>query len=263
MWVLVLASAETASAQSTSSSDATPSPRAAHADAWRGGILLDEPARDGLRLDTAEAREVAASVSDALLVATMLSTAAVDALAIPLAQDDSQRAWQATTAHVLALGLTDMMGEVVKAAVGRARPFERECRRDPTLPACTNGDSFHSFYSLHTGMAFTSAGFSCAMHLSRSAYGDVAADAASCGVSLALAMTTGLLRIAADRHYLSDVIVGAVLGFLVGYLVPLVLVPPRADTNTSLASAIAPAQPLFAPGSDGLGSIGISVSGRF
>jgi len=37
--------------------------------------------------------------------------------------------------------------------------------------------------------------------------------------SLTLAATTGLLRIAADRHYMSDVLTGAVIGTLTAYLI--------------------------------------------
>lgn len=229
----------------------------ARASTWRGGILLDEDARDALRLDGDEARELSATVSDVLLAATMLGTT-VESLAVPLAQGDPRLAWQASAAHVLALGLTLFLGDVVKGAVGRARPFERACRADPSAPGCQSPDTFASFYSLHTAMASASAGFSCAMHLSRSLYGDPVADAASCGVSIALAAVTGLLRITADRHYLSDVVVGALLGFVVGFVVPLALVPTRATASESAIAAderLGEAPPL--------GSLVVSFSGAF
>jgi hypothetical protein len=40
------------------------------------------------------------------------------------------------------------------------------------------------------------------------------------GTSLPVALVTGYLRIAADRHYFTDVLVGAVAGAAVGFLVP-------------------------------------------
>jgi membrane-associated phospholipid phosphatase len=40
------------------------------------------------------------------------------------------------------------------------------------------------------------------------------------GSGLLLASTIGYLRIAADKHYLSDVLVGASVGSLVGFAVP-------------------------------------------
>lgn len=195
--------------------------------AWRGGILFDEGFRGAARLSSVEDQEVARILSDVTLFAVMMQAAVVDAALVPLVQGDTDLAWQASFAHSLALGLTLTIGTGVKEAVGRARPYERECADDPQRAGCEDSDRFHSFYSGHTSMAFTSAGFSCAMHLSRSLYGDEVADASSCGASLALATTTGLLRVLADRHYLTDVLVGAVLGFLVGYIVPLAVVPER------------------------------------
>lgn len=39
----------------------------------------------------------------------------------------------------------------------------------------------------------------------------------------AIAATTGYLRIAADKHYLSDVVAGAIVGTGVGLAIPLLL----------------------------------------
>jgi membrane-associated phospholipid phosphatase len=201
---------------------------------WRGGILFDEGFRGAARISSVDGQEIARVLSDVMLLATMLQAAAVDAALVPLVQGDTDLAWQASFAHSLALGLTLTIGTGVKEAVGRARPYERECADDPQRPGCQDSDRFHSFYSGHTSMAFTSAGFSCAMHLSRSLYRDEVADGASCGASLAMASATGLLRILADRHYLTDVLVGAVLGFLVGYIVPLAVVPQRQVIDASI-----------------------------
>lgn len=216
--------------------------------AWRGGILLDEDARDALRLGAPADQEIAATASDVLLATTMLDAAGIDAFGIPLARRDPVLAWRASAAHVLGLGLTVLLGEIIKGAAGRARPFERECRAAPSDARCRASDTFASFYSLHAGVAFASAGTSCALHASRALYEDLAADALSCALSLALATTTGLLRVASDRHYLSDVVVGGVLGFIAGYLAPLLLVPERG------APAI---------GAIGLGSVQAGVSGAF
>jgi membrane-associated phospholipid phosphatase len=258
----------------------TPDPTpGSSATTWRGGILLDEGARDALRLRAPDARAFASTVSDALMVASILNAVAIDSLAVPLIQDDPDLAWQATAAYSLALGLTLALNDVVKEAVDRARPFERDCVSNPNGPGCSQADTFTSFYSGHTAVAFTSAGFSCAMHLSRSLYGDGGADAAACAGSLALAATTGLLRIVADRHYLSDVVVGALIGFAVGYVVPLIFVPERAAPAVPIErdiddEGIAPplpgpsvmVSPLYSPGPGGLFSpsmLGVQVTGTF
>ncbi|UJR86951.1 phosphatase PAP2 family protein [Sandaracinus amylolyticus] len=191
---------------------------------WRGGILFDEAFRSAIRLSAVEDQEIARHVSDVLLLTVPL-VALVDGLATPLAQGNGELAWRATFAHVLALGVTLGAGEIVKRAAGRARPFERDCAEDPTRRGCGDSDIFSSFYSLHSGVTFTSAGFMCAMHGVRGMYGNTAADATACGVSIAMAATTGLLRVVSDRHYISDVLVGAALGFLVGFFLPLAIVP--------------------------------------
>lgn len=222
---------------------------------WRGGILFDEDFRAAIRLRAIPEQEIARQVSDVLLVSTMVGAAA-DALATPLAQGRTELALRASFAHILALGVTLGAGEIVKRAAGRARPFERDCADDPTRAGCGDSDVFASFYSLHSGVAFTSAGFLCATHGVRGMYGNTAADATACGLSLAMAATTGLLRVVSDRHYLSDVIVGATLGFLVGFLLPLAIVPEVEHGGGPVTEQLLEA-PLAAP------MIGPTFSGAF
>lgn len=228
---------------------------------WRGGILFDEGFRGAIRLSAIGDQEIARTISDLTLGATVLMAAGVDAALVPAVQEDGELVWRAELAHTLALGVTISAGEIVKRLIGRARPYERECADDPDRHGCDAEDRFHSFYSLHSGVAFTSAGFSCAMHLERGLYGDLAADATSCGISLALAATTGLLRVVSDRHYLSDVLIGAALGFLVGYLMPLAMVP---DVHRDPAIAPPPqTQQTPIGGPAGAAPIGISIGGSF
>jgi len=47
------------------------------------------------------------------------------------------------------------------------------------------------------------------------------------GVCMSLASTSGYLRIAADRHYLSDVLVGAAVGGLSGFMIPYFMHSPK------------------------------------
>lgn len=251
---------------------------------WRGGILFDEGTRDGLRLSAPTDREIAAGVSDAMLTLAMLNATVLDAGVIPLVQNDPDLAWQASFAHGLSLGLMLTLGEAAKLAVARARPYERQCAIDPSAAGCRSDDRFASFFSLHTGLAFTSAGFSCAMHLSRALYGEAGADIATCAAALGAASATGLLRIASDRHYLTDVLVGAALGFAIGYAVPLILVPERRtisapDPREAPSPIEAGAEAVPAAASGGLvvmtpmlaggsgtrepSTIGVSVSGAF
>ena len=66
-------------------------------------------------------------------------------------------------------------------------------------------------------------------------------DAAMCATGLAMASTVGLLRILADRHYASDVIMGAAVGLVSGWLVPWLLhydIGGPGRTEASLAPMI-------------------------
>lgn len=230
---------------------------------WRGGILFDEPMRDAFRIGDHDGRETAARISDMVLAATVVNSFMLDAFAIPLANDDPQLALDASVAYSLALGMTLVLGELVKEGVARARPYERYCEEDPTAPGCGNEDAYASFYSLHSGVAFTNAGFSCSMHLERHLYGDVGADGASCATSLVMASTVAVLRVAADRHYLTDVLVGAGIGMVVGYLVPVFMVPEhRTPGEVAIPGTIV--MPLFSPGADGslsTSTVGLSLAG--
>jgi membrane-associated phospholipid phosphatase len=73
-----------------------------------------------------------------------------------------------------------------------------------------------SFYSGHTTLAF-SVGVSSSLIAYRRRYRLAPAILIS---TLALGVTTAYLRMAADRHYFSDVLVGALAGTAGGYLIP-------------------------------------------
>jgi membrane-associated phospholipid phosphatase len=100
----------------------------------------------------------------------------------------------------------------VKYATARQRPYVRE------LPAgtATGGDDNLSFPGGHTALAFslaTASGMVATLRGYRHAPYVWAAG-------LALAAFTGYLRMAADKHYLTDVLTGAAIGSAVGWSVP-------------------------------------------
>ena len=66
------------------------------------------------------------------------------------------------------------------------------------------------------------------------------------GVGGVLAATTAYLRIAADRHWLTDVLVGAVVGAGIGFTLPYVFHSAKGDSPTATTGAglRAPAAPL-------------------
>lgn len=114
-----------------------------------------------------------------------------------------------------AAGIAVDLNQVAKFAVGRQRPFVRygdpDRARDP--------DDNLSFYSSHTGLAFSLAasagtvsslrGYRCAPWV--------------WAVGMSLAALTAYLRVASDEHYLTDVVAGAAVGTAVGIAVPRLL----------------------------------------
>jgi membrane-associated phospholipid phosphatase len=113
--------------------------------------------------------------------------------------------------------LTSATNQLLKVLTHRTRPFVYN--PDPSIPAELKRkiDARRSFPSGHAAGAFASA-----VHFSM-VYERVNGNQSSgavWGASLGLATLTGYLRYAAGKHHPSDILVGAVLGSFVGWLVP-------------------------------------------
>jgi membrane-associated phospholipid phosphatase len=105
----------------------------------------------------------------------------------------------------------------------RERPYGRTCGtpEQPDLTGdCQFNDRYRSFFSGHTAFAFMSAGLICVHHTKLDLLGGPG-DAISCVAGYTGAAATGVLRIVGDKHYLSDVVVAAGVGTLIGVGVPL------------------------------------------
>ncbi|UJR85682.1 phosphatase PAP2 family protein [Sandaracinus amylolyticus] len=202
---------------------------------WRGGILFDDAVRDAFHLRSPSDRQLASTASDALVGTLVLAPVLVDAVLMAgLVRGDPELMGRMLLmnlqAHAVSFGLTT----IFKKLVGRERPNARACREDPERqssdPLCESPpDPNASFFSGHTSLAFTSAALMCVQHSEIGLFGQEG-DAVMCATGLALATSVGLLRIAADKHYASDVLVGALVGALSGWLVPWLLHFDVADT---------------------------------
>jgi membrane-associated phospholipid phosphatase len=135
--------------------------------------------------------------------------------------------------------LTGLITEATKRLVGRERP--------------TGPGENDSFFSGHTSIAATAATLVCLQHVRLQLLGNSAADAAVCGAAAAAALSTGLLRVMSDRHYASDVIVGAAVGAGSAFLVYNLHVRPTSAERTALQIS-----PTLRPG-----FIGLSFAGGF
>jgi len=173
---------------------------------------FDAGARDALRWDNTHSADTWSSVFSFVLAPVL----GVAIGALVTAHDDRL---DELPEDLLIVGESAMLAmalnNIVKIAAARERPDvhartpeEREAKHKPS-------DNV-SFYSGHTTLAFalaTSAGTIASMRGYRLA-------PVMWATGLGLASISGYLRIAADRHYATDVLTGALIGSAVGFSVP-------------------------------------------
>ena len=171
-----------------------------------------------LRLDDPEAGHRVDLVSDFTRYSVMLWPV-VDALMVAAVDRNPQVGAQMMLMTGQSMALTGFATRLVKTAAGRPRPYQQDC--NPDLEDCAETGA--SFFSGHTATAFTGAGLVCVQHRHLDLYGGGWGDKAACGMALTAASATGIFRILADKHWTSDVLVGASVGLLSGWLLPRLL----------------------------------------
>jgi len=105
------------------------------------------------------------------------------------------------------------IGQAVKLTAARARPFLLSGGEADHVP---DPDDNLSLWSGHASMTFSLAVGAGTVAFLR---GDPGAPWVL-GVGLAAASATGWLRVAGDKHHLSDVLIGAAVGSLAGWAIP-------------------------------------------
>jgi len=115
--------------------------------------------------------------------------------------------------------LSSVLNQTVKFIAGRERPFVHVLPEDQKGLTAHPTDNNVSFYSGHTNLAF-------ALVVSAGTVAELRGYKHRgwiWAVGLPLATSVPLLRMAADKHYLTDVATGALLGSAFGVAVPLLL----------------------------------------
>jgi membrane-associated phospholipid phosphatase len=204
-----------------------------------GGVLFDDSVRNALRVRSAAALKTVWALSDAVDVSLVALAFGLDSLAVPLLRGSPDVAFQLGLMDAEAYAFSSVLTIGLYDSVGRARPSYEDCRRDPSFVGC-NVSPTASFPSGHTNEAFTAAGVSCANHAFVSIYGSALLDHLACARDLTLATAEGLLRIIGDRHYATDVLAGAAIGFSFGYGFPTILHYTSSRTRSSASWTVSP-----------------------
>ena len=108
------------------------------------------------------------------------------------------------------------LNQLTKVIVLRNRPFT--LNPDAPLGDKQSTDARMSFYSGHTTTAFASAVFLSTVFCELYPHSEW--KPAVIGLSLASAAATGYFRYKAGMHYPSDILVAAVIGSTIGYIIP-------------------------------------------
>ena len=106
----------------------------------------------------------------------------------------------------------------VKRLTGRGRPYVYDTGISDAQKEEFGTDYYESFYSGHTSISFSSAVFLSIVF--DKLYPGTYWTPVIWTTSLIAAATVGCLRIAAGKHYLTDVMVGAAAGAATGWLIP-------------------------------------------
>ncbi len=177
---------------------------------------LDSGVRDGLKWGDTKAADTASNVLDqGVMPATLLGLTALSAW-----HEDRLRTFPVDVLIIVeAMTLGINLNQATKMAMGRERPFVHALPADQRSQTSKPSDNNTSFYSGHTTRAFSlavAAGTVASLRGYRWAPWVWAAG-------LTVAGSIGYLRIAADKHYFTDVLVGAAMGSAFGFGVPYLL----------------------------------------
>lgn len=199
---------------------------------WSSVGAVDLSIAEGLLLGPT-GRLRAARASDVLLFSSVAATYLDAALWRHDDRSNSRTSYRLIMMDSLVFSMNTALVALVKGTVQRQRPVGRFCESDPEFGGCQNGSINRSFFSGHASTSFTAASLMCAHQQLR---GQTPLGRTQCIAGLGVATSTSVLRLVAGKHYASDVLVGAAVGFLLGYIFPMYVFPrslPRIQAEQS------------------------------
>jgi len=225
---------------------------------WEGNNAFDDTIRGWLRASSYQGRHVAMKVSDDLVFAGSAFPFAVDLPVVLFVHRKPDVMWQLLMMDLEANAVAGVINNTLFHYGGRARPNTQSCNHDPSYdPFCGSPGDNASFPSGHVLTIATAAGLVCIHHRYLPIYSSDAADTGSCVLMSAATVATGIARIVSDRHFATDVLSGALIGFGSGYGLPWLLHYRTNDTHG--AGKAGPSIALLPMAGPGL--LGLSVAG--
>jgi membrane-associated phospholipid phosphatase len=225
-----------------------------------GPIGFDSDVRSALRANTLADRYVFRDASDVGLSLAVSWPFVADALTTAWWYRGSREvAQEMALINLQTLAISGALQGATNVLVSRERPFGQGCGKGE-LPSdaidCVNSFHYRSFFSGHSAFSFTGAALICVHHLENELLGGPW-DAISCAGGYAVAATTATFRVVADVHYASDVLLGATVGTLVGFGVPLLHYRDFGGTSRRAASRTHDVRVSLVPAPGGIGLAGV------
>lgn len=192
------------------------------ADPIPGVTPADASVRSVVRFESADARAAARTTSDILLYASLARPLAQDVIEHGFIGHDWRGAAGASVIDGLAQATSAGVNFGAKYAFSAAglgnRPLIAECAKDPSYdPYCGTGEMTLGMPSGHSQAAWNGFGIAVAHRLWDSRHPTPTLELVGLG---ATAATVSYLRMAADKHTLTQVGAGAALGVGIGIGVP-------------------------------------------
>ncbi len=189
----------------------------------RGGFWIDDDIRDAARLHSFDGRRRARETSDVLLTTLTSYPIIFDALLVAnWYHDRPDVAWNMAIIDMETMALVAAVQQLTNIVTHRERPYGSDCgvELDDQSQDCDSNNRFYSLFSGHSSQSFASAALTCSHHMNLPLYGGGAVEAVPCVAGFSLATVTAALRVYSDRHYFSDVLLGAAVGATAGFVVP-------------------------------------------